>query len=229
MALQEIYNPPEEGGLGMVDIRTKADSLFIKQSCRILDEEGGRGRKHVKYWIGMYLGGYIPDLRPGPHSERVPPFYHHFRKLLEDAFIEELVNPEELEKVKVKNLYMEMTDTLPPPKVVYKYNLPWEDVWRRMNHPVLDVEMKELMFLLVNNVLPTKERLLRMGMRQDALCEEGDGVEDREHLFCTCRRVQVAWTLMRRKMINIHPVNGASSDLELINLVFAGGFEIDLG
>ena len=98
-----------------------------------------------------------------------------------------------------------------------------------MNHPVLDVEMKELMFLLINNVLPTKERLLRMGMRQDALCEEGDGVEDREHLFCTCRRVQVAWTLMRRKMINIHPVNGASSDLELINLVFAGGFEIDLG
>ena len=67
-----------------------------------------------------------------------------------------------------------------------------------------------------------------MGMRQDALCEEGDGVEDREHLFCTCRRVQVAWTWMRRKMINIHPVNGASSDLELLNLVIAGGFEIDL-
>ena len=43
----------------MVDIRTKADSLFIEQSCRIPDEEGGRGRKHVNYWIGMYLGGFL--------------------------------------------------------------------------------------------------------------------------------------------------------------------------
>jgi len=73
--------------------------------------------------LDRHVSGWIPDLRPGPHSERVPPF----RKLLEDAFIEELVNPEELEKVKVKNLYIEMTDTLPPSKVD-KYNLPWEDV-----------------------------------------------------------------------------------------------------
>ena len=77
--------------------------------------------------MGMYLGGYIPDMRPGPHSERVPPYYQHFRKLLEDASIEELVNPKELERVKVKDPYKEMTDTLPPPKGVYKYNLPWED------------------------------------------------------------------------------------------------------
>ena len=40
----------------MVVIRTKADSLFIKQSCRM---RKGRGRKHVKYWLGMYLGGYL--------------------------------------------------------------------------------------------------------------------------------------------------------------------------
>ena len=42
-----------------------------------------------------------------------PIFYQHFRKLLEDAFIEELVNPEELEKVKVKNLYNEINTTFP--------------------------------------------------------------------------------------------------------------------
>ena len=112
--------------------------------------------------------------------------------------------------------------------MVDKYNLPWEDVWRRMNHPVLGVERKELMFLLVNNVLPTRERLLRMGMRQDALCEKGDGVEDWEHLFCTLRRVEIAWAWMIRRMINIHSVHGALSDLELINLVIAGGLEIDL-
>ena len=32
LALQEIYNPPEEGGLGMVAVRTKADSCLDSNS-----------------------------------------------------------------------------------------------------------------------------------------------------------------------------------------------------
>ena len=40
LATHEIYNKLEDGGLGLVDIRSKADALFIKQSCRMLAETG---------------------------------------------------------------------------------------------------------------------------------------------------------------------------------------------
>ena len=219
LALQEIYNPPDQGGLGVVDIRSKADALFIKQACRLLSNPEETGAKHIKYWLGLYLGRYLPELRPGAHSEGVPDYYRHFRRLLEEVIQGGDVYPEELEKVKVKDLYLTFTETLPPPKVVYKHALPWEDIWRRIHHPMLTVNQRELMFLLVHNILPTKERLLKMNQVETDQCEEGDGVETLEHLFCGCRRTQVAWAWMRRKVSAFYPQCGRSSNFELLNLV----------
>lgn len=84
---------------------------------------------------------------------------------------------------------------------------------------MLTVNQRELMFLLVHNILPTKERLLKMNQVETDQCEEGDGVETLEHLFCGCRRTQVAWAWMRRKVSAFYPQCGRSSNFELLNLV----------
>ena len=157
LAIQEVFNKLEVGGLGLVDIRSKADSLFIKQCCRILAEPGGCASKHLKYWIGLHLAQYIPNMRPGPHCERVPRYYRHFKKLIMEVFKQEDVDPERLDQVKDKELYKGFTDTFPPPKVVYKHDVPWEKVWERINHPVLEVKQRQLMFMVVHNILPTRE------------------------------------------------------------------------
>ena len=110
------------------------------------------------------------------------------------------MDPEELEKVKVKDLYLNFTEILPPPKVVYKHDLPWEDIWKRINHLMLTVNQRELMFLLVHNILPTTEKLLKMNQVETDQFEEVAGVATLEHLFCGCRRMQVAWVWMRLKV-----------------------------
>ena len=219
LATQEIYNKLEDGGLGLVDIRSKADALFIKQGCRILAEPGGCASKHLKYWIGLHLAQYIPDMRPGPHCERVPRYYRHFKKLMVEVFKQEDVDPERLDQVKVKELYKGFTDTFPPPKAVYRHDVPWEKVWERINHPVLEVKQREMMFLLVHNILPTRERLLRLNQVDSDQCEERDGTEDVVHLFCTCRRSQVAWSWMRRKILNRYPELQVLSDFEMLHLL----------
>ena len=219
LALQEVCNTQEDGGLGAVDIRSKADALFIKQSCRMLAEPSSRAGKHIKYWIGLYLGRYIPELGRGAHSERVPKYYRHFRRLMEEIFMLDEVDPQRLEMIKVKEVYKQFTSTLPPPKVVYKHNLPWQKVWDRINHPVLEVKEREMMFLLVHNILPTRERLLRLNQADTDQCLDGDGVETVEHLFCTCRRSQVAWSWMRRKVLNRYPELGGLSNFELLHLL----------
>ena len=196
-----------------------ADALFIKQGCRILAEPGGCASKHLKYWIGLHLAQYIPDMRPGPHCERVPRYYRHFKKLMVEVFKQEDVDPERLDQVKVKELYKGFTDTFPPPKAVYKHDVPWEKVWERINHPVLEVKQREMMFLVVHNILPTRERLLRLNQVDSDQCEERDGMEDVVHLFCTCRRSQVAWSWMRRKIINRYPELQVLSDFELLHLL----------
>ena len=223
LALQELHGPVKEGGLGLVDIRTKADSLFIKQACRMLSEPNGRSLSHVKYWIGLYLADYLPDLRAGPHSERLPSHYRHFKRLLVEMFEGGFVDPNQLQRFRVKDLYKELTTTLPPPKIVYKYrDLPWETIWKNINHPVLDVKQRELLFMLVHNILPTRQRLFRLNQAQDVNCIEGDGEESIEHLFCSCRRTQAAWAWMRRKIINLFPHLQALSNFEMLNLVTVG-------
>ena len=68
----EVYNHPAQGGLGIVIVRSKTDTFFIKQACRLLSNLEETGAKHIKYWLGLYLGCYFPELRPGAHSEGVP-------------------------------------------------------------------------------------------------------------------------------------------------------------
>ena len=56
--MQEVCNTQEDGGLGAVDIRSKADALFIKQSCRMLAEPSSQAANHpvlqVKEWEMMF-------------------------------------------------------------------------------------------------------------------------------------------------------------------------------
>ena len=42
LGLEELYNMPAKGGIGLLDIRKKADSLLLKQLTRMLlkDQEG---------------------------------------------------------------------------------------------------------------------------------------------------------------------------------------------
>ena len=77
------------------------------------------------------------------------------------------------------------------------------------------------MFLVIHNILPTRDRLYRLNQCRDDQCEQGDGVEDVEHLFTSCVRTQVAWAWCRRKIMNLMPdLQTYPSNFELIHLAY---------
>ncbi len=198
LCLVELCNPKSEGGLGLVEIRSKADSLILKQSCRILSATGSKGWHLSRYWMGLYLAKHLPDMRPGPHSWRVSDMYRHVKCLLDECL--DGASYPDLERQTAKLLYRSFVSTLPPPKVMYKKpEINWTCVWRNINHPMLFVERREFLFLLVHDILPTGERLLRL-RKGDGLCECGREVETPVHLYFTCPKVQCAWAWMRRLM-----------------------------
>ena len=65
LALDEIKNTGEEGGLDLVCVRSKADALFLRQTCRLLANQDFNSFKHIKYWIGTFLGDIIPIMQGG--------------------------------------------------------------------------------------------------------------------------------------------------------------------
>ena len=117
--------------MNIVCIRSKADALFLRQTCRLLASPHFNAFKHIRYWIGMHLENVIPDMRLGPHAVTVPEYFLHLQNLFLDAHALEIINVERLNLVPVKQIYQDYTSSFPPPKVIYKYeNLPWNDIWQ---------------------------------------------------------------------------------------------------
>ena len=57
--LVELKNPCLRGGLGLVCIRSMADSLRLMQLLRLLKSSDGKSICHFNWWIGDFLSVFI--------------------------------------------------------------------------------------------------------------------------------------------------------------------------
>ena len=210
------------GGLNIVCVRSKADALFLRQMCRILAEPDLNSYKHLKYWIGLYLEEALPDMGTGSHADRTPAYFQHLQELFKEAHANEVIKVENLNEVPAKDIYKDFTSTFPPPKIVYKYEtLPWNEIWDRLNRPIISSKVRDVMFLVIHNILPTRQRLHRLNQCRSDQCAQGDGLEDVEHLFTGCVRTQVAWAWCRRKIMHLMPdLHVYPSNFEFLNLAY---------
>ena len=71
LTLAELSHPVKQGGLGCVDIQKKADSLLLKEVCRML-ERRGPGYRHISFWLGHSLRGSM-TFNEGPRFCGRPP------------------------------------------------------------------------------------------------------------------------------------------------------------
>ena len=105
LALDETKNSREEGGLGIVCIRSKADALFLRQTCRLLANDAFNSYKHIRYWVGQHLVDVVPDLGPGLHADEVPEYFAHLKRLFSEAHALEIIDVEHLNSVPAKKIY----------------------------------------------------------------------------------------------------------------------------
>ena len=129
LQIDELKNPICDGGLGLPCISSKADALFLKQTCRLLVNTQSMQYQHVRYWLGIHLREYFPDMAEGPHAEIVAPYFKHMRLLLVEGFVLGDVSVASLKSVTSKALYESATTSFPPPKIIYKYDIDWQLVW----------------------------------------------------------------------------------------------------
>ena len=137
-------------------------------------------------------------------------------------FLEEgLVDPERLDAVKVRDLYWERMESPPPPKVTHKFpEVDWRRVWSRLENPVLEPEGRDLLYSLINNILPINVREFRMGLRASEMCIYCPSErEDNTHIFALCTVVREAWKWLGMILETLDPpVIANLSDSDIIYL-----------
>ena len=218
LPLEELYAPVKEGGLGLPSIQAKGDALLMKQLCRILDSPGST-RDHLSYWIGMRLRSTLPDLRGHWNTERVGPYFNHISNIVKEAVQNELVNPEFLNEAKTAGLYKNLICTPPPPKVQYKRNLNWEIVWTRLESPVLSKLGQDLMFSIIHDIYPSKDRLFRLNQHPTGNCQMCRGTtETTEHLFTSCIRSRPTWIYIKILLDSVCNTTNLVNDQDIFML-----------
>jgi hypothetical protein len=224
LKLWELFNPSSKGGLGLVDIRSKADALFLKQLTRMLLREEEGAYRHLSYWLGSRLQQYLPAMMDrSPVEHTTPPAYHqHALNLLQEAFTFGL-DPGKLESVTAKQCYKEFTTTIPEPKVTHKFcevNFP-EDVWPRLSYTMLTAGPRQIVFDAVHGLTRNRARLSEQGRAADPWCLVCPGlVSDVEHIYCSCSLVRTAWLYVRALVYQHQPELRGVEDKVLVRFLF---------
>jgi hypothetical protein len=105
LQLDELQNSYEQGGLGLPNIAIKADSLLIKQMCRMMNLPGEKSFHLLGYWLGEFLRDTdldvsFPELAAlGPVSHTMSRAYPLHQYML-DTFLE-AVSRQEVKKANV--------------------------------------------------------------------------------------------------------------------------------
>ena len=178
--------------------------------------------QHVRYWLGLHLRKYFPDMAEGPHAEIVAPYFKHMRLLLVEGLVLGDLCVASLKSVTAKALYEICTTSFPPPKVVYKYDIDWQLVWERLEYLVLESSCQEVLFSIIHNIIPNRERLYtKMHMVNSPNCLVCGVREDNTHIFTECVLVREAWGWVRMRLLDLlSEASSRCSNFELINLMF---------
>ena len=186
------------------------------------------------------------DMQGGYHHHCSTPYYDHMVDLYKKGVILELCRyccgrPEsDCKEVKLsttaKEIYQTYTDSIPPPRVEYKqeYNnvtsVQWDRVWERVASPMLDPMARQVVWRAINNILPTRERQNRLGLRDtddrqvvSSVCNRCDlrAVDTVTHMFAECGLVREAWTWVRRRLLSMLPEDmNDLSNTELLHMFF---------
>ena len=121
-----------------------------------------------------------------------------------------------------KSLYSGFTSTFPPPKVVYKYDIDWNRVWVHLQSAMLEPRGKEILFMIIHNIVPNRDRLFsKFNMVPNHDCVQCGVLHDNVHLFCDCELVREAWFWLRQRLLGLLLNESEStSNFEFINLMF---------
>ena len=122
----------------------------------------------------------------GPHAETVSPYFQHMRLLLVEELVLEDISVAKLRTVTANALYEGYTMAFPPPEVIFKFNIDWQMVWDRLGYLVLEPVGREVLFTIVQNIVPNRERLFTKMHMVNSPNRMVCGVrEDNVHIFKT--------------------------------------------
>ena len=160
--------------------------------------------------------GSLPNLNEISLSDYSTAYFNICANLINDNCIEPKIDEQSLNMHTTKSIYMCLNSTPCPPKVEINFERNWDQIWSNLNHPIISCDARNIMFLILHNIYPNKQRLNRMNrLHPIGLCNMCNFVtEDNIHLFTTCPRFIPCFEYVK----SIHVANNVFSILYMFKM-----------
>ena len=197
-----LTNRPNQGGLGLVNIKTKMASLRCAHIHKLLVGTEARWRHLAIFWAGQQLRRFNPAFASNliPHAECPSEFYTRaietVRKICD---LNQIVVPSVL---KARSVYDKLqTAKFSVPVVVSKFpHINFTQAFNRLNDRFVSPRARDLEWRILHQVVPVNAYLFRIHAMNNALCPLCRWPETVHHRFFSCTYVKPLWILVEKWM-----------------------------
>ena len=190
----------ENGGLDIVDIKTKLETFRVSQVLQLIKGTKANWKYCAVYWLGFHLRKYVPAFASLsiPHAEKIPKYYNLALKMFH---IFELKVPEFMfrQTVTTKFIYYHLLDNRKqPPRILRVYpTIEFKRAWKWIQCSFVDPKYRDLAWRVLNEILPTQSYLYKLHISRNAKCYLcGRSEETLSHLFFACSMLNGLWKLV---------------------------------
>ena len=194
-----VYRKIPQGGLSLIEPSLFYKALFLRPLYNTLTGPECPERSLLRYWMAFPLRKHITEIYKGnntPVAVIERPFYleepvHQIQKLLE----ERIISPSS--RMVHRHIYASwISKVTGPGKVELLYPLlDWNSIWKD-TAALRNINIKEIMFLFNQRLLPTRVRCHRLDNTTDIICQLcQQAPESDEHIFlyCPSRETTINW------------------------------------
>ena len=193
--LSVMARPPAAGGLSLQHARCKAAALF---AARWLTAARATPSAFSGAWLSTLTLLYADQ----PRAPAEVAHYNAFR-----AACGGLTVPQTTGKQLARDIYLSLLQVHcpnPPHVALCDPAFPWDQVWAALSTKGLTLAERSSWYLVVCNVVSTKERLHRIRRAQDPLCDRCGATDNLVHRLTACPPVvRQHWDLAAARVADL--------------------------
>jgi len=197
---ETLYNTFLNGGLNIIDIKTKLASFRVIQVLQIIKGQGAKWKHLAVYWLGLHLRNYVRAFASLsiPHADKMPEYYKHAMKVFSEftTLVPDFMGRQ---SVTTKFIYAQLLDSrLVPPRVIKIYpTINLSQSWKWIHCDFVDPRYRDLAWRITHQILPTQCLLYKYHISRNTkcyLCKRS--VETISHLFYECPILKDLWAFV---------------------------------